>query len=51
MTRKSPLPFESDCAAEVAIGVGFSDQSQLCFHFKRIVGLTPGRFRASAKST
>jgi AraC family transcriptional regulator len=37
--------------AEVAIGVGFSDQSQLCFHFKRIAGVTPGRFRASAKST
>jgi AraC family transcriptional regulator len=37
--------------AEVAIGVGFSDQPQLCFHFKRIVGVTPGRFRASAKST
>jgi AraC family transcriptional regulator len=37
--------------AEVAIGVGFSDQSQLCFHFKRIVGFTPGRFRAYAKST
>jgi AraC-like DNA-binding protein len=37
--------------AQVAIGVGFSDQSQLCFHFKRIVGVTPGRFRASAKST
>jgi len=37
--------------AEVAIGVGFSDQSQLCFHFKRVVGVTPGRFRASAKST
>jgi AraC family transcriptional regulator len=36
--------------AEVAIGVGFSDQSQLCFHFKRIVGVTPGRFRVSAKS-
>ena len=35
--------------AEVAIGVGFSDQSQLCFHFKRIVGVTPGRFRASGK--
>src|SRR5258708_13935392 len=35
--------------AEVAIGVGFSDQSQLCFHFKRIVGLTPGRFRPSGK--
>src|SRR5260221_451499 len=37
--------------AEVAIGVGFSDQSQLCFHFKRVVGVTPERFRASAKST
>jgi AraC-like DNA-binding protein len=36
--------------AEVAIGVGFSDQSQLCFHFKRIVGVTPGRFRASVTS-
>ena len=37
--------------AEVALRVGFSDQSKLCFHFKRIVGATPGRFRASAKST
>jgi AraC family transcriptional regulator len=37
--------------AEVAIDVGFSDQSQFCFHFKRIVGATPGRFRVSAKST
>ena len=36
---------------QVAIGAGFSDQSQLCFHFKRIVGVTPGRFRASAKIT
>ena len=35
--------------AEVAIGAGFSDQSQLCFHFKRIVGVTPGQFRVSAK--
>jgi AraC family transcriptional regulator len=33
--------------AEVAIRAGFSDQSQLCFHFKRIVGVTPGQFRAS----
>jgi AraC family transcriptional regulator len=33
--------------AEVAIGAGFSDQSQLCFHFKRIVGVTPGQFRVS----
>jgi AraC family transcriptional regulator len=33
--------------AEVALSAGFSDQSQLCFHFKRIVGVTPRRFRAS----
>src|SRR5258708_21318946 len=37
--------------AEVAIGVGFLDQSQLCFHFKRIVGVTPGQFRTSANTT
>jgi AraC family transcriptional regulator len=33
--------------AEVAISAGFSDQSQFCFHFKRIVGVTPGQFQAS----
>jgi AraC family transcriptional regulator len=33
--------------AEVAISAGFSDQSQLCFHFKRITGVTPGQFRMS----
>src|ERR1700733_2810171 len=33
--------------AEVAIAAGFSDQSQLCLHFKRITGVTPGHFRAS----
>jgi AraC family transcriptional regulator len=33
--------------AEVAISAGFSDQSQLCFHFKRIAGITPGQFRMS----
>jgi AraC family transcriptional regulator len=33
--------------AEVAIAAGFSDQSQLCLHFKRIAGVTPGHFRAS----
>jgi len=32
--------------AEVAIHCGFSDQSQFSFHFKRMVGLTPGQFRA-----
>jgi len=30
--------------AQVAVEVGFSDQSQLTRHFKRLVGVTPGRF-------
>ena len=30
--------------AEVAAHAGFSDQSQFCHHFKRIVGLTPRQF-------
>jgi AraC family transcriptional regulator len=35
--------------AEVAMDVGFSDQSQFCRHFKRLVGVTPGRFRTPAR--
>jgi AraC family transcriptional regulator len=34
---------------EVAFRSGFSDQSNLSFHFKRIVGVTPGKFRISAR--
>jgi AraC family transcriptional regulator len=34
--------------AEVAACAGFSDQSQFCGHFKRVVGVTPGQFRRSA---
>ena len=30
--------------AEVAAHAGFSDQSQLTHHFKRIIGVTPGQF-------
>jgi AraC family transcriptional regulator len=30
--------------AQIAIDVGFSDQSQLNRHFKRLVGVTPKRF-------
>lgn len=37
--------------AEIALSAGFSDQSQLCNHFKRIVGVTPGQFRKSARNT
>jgi AraC family transcriptional regulator len=35
--------------AEVAARAGFSDQSQFCQHFKRLVGVTPGQFRAPAR--
>ena len=35
--------------AEVALRVGFSHQSKFSFHFKRILGVTPGRFRISAR--
>jgi AraC family transcriptional regulator len=31
--------------AEVATEVGFSDQSHFTRHFRRLVGVTPGRFR------
>jgi AraC family transcriptional regulator len=35
--------------AEVAAQAGFTDQSQFCRHFKRLVGFTPGQFRMSAR--
>jgi AraC family transcriptional regulator len=34
--------------ALVAAHAGFSDQSQFCQHFRRVVGVTPGQFRKSA---
>ena len=43
---KQLLQIGSDFSlAEVAAHGGFSDQSQFCRHFKRLVGVTPGRFR------
>ena len=36
--------------AEVAAHTGFSDQSQFSHHFKRLVGVTPGRFAMSART-
>jgi AraC family transcriptional regulator len=35
--------------AEVAVHCGFSDQSVFSRHFKRLVGVTPGRFRTPAR--
>ena len=34
--------------AEVAFRSGFANQSNFCFHFKRIVGVTPRQFRENA---
>jgi AraC-like DNA-binding protein len=36
--------------AEAALEAGFSDQSQLTRHFKRLTGVTPGRFAAQTSS-
>ena len=35
--------------ADVALRAGFSDQSQFSHRFKRLVGVTPGQFRRSAR--
>jgi len=35
--------------AEVAACTGFSDQSHFSHHFKRLIGVTPGRLRAPAR--
>jgi AraC family transcriptional regulator len=35
--------------AEIAARAGFSDQSQLCHHFKRLVGVTPAQLRTPAR--
>jgi AraC family transcriptional regulator len=35
--------------ADLALRVGFSDQSQFSRHFKRLVGITPGQFQMSMR--
>jgi AraC family transcriptional regulator len=35
--------------AEIATRAGFYDQSQFSYHFKRLVGVTPGQFRTPAR--
>jgi AraC family transcriptional regulator len=36
--------------ADVALKAGFSDQSQFSHHFKRLVGITPTKYRMSART-
>lgn len=51
VTRAKLLLARGEAVAEVAVRVGFCDQSHLGFHFKRLVGVTPGQFSRSARSS
>ena len=46
----SLLRSRRETIAQVALESGFSDQSQFTHHFKRLVGVTPGQFRMSART-
>ncbi|MET8248496.1 helix-turn-helix domain-containing protein [Streptomyces sp. NPDC005202] len=35
--------------AEVATATGFCDQAHLTWHFRKLVGVTPGRYRISCR--
>lgn len=35
--------------AEISYSVGFTNQSHLNFHFKRVMGVTPGQYRRAAR--
>lgn len=43
--KAKQLLAKGEKVADVAIAVGMSDQAHLTRHFKRIVGITPGRYR------
>jgi AraC-like DNA-binding protein len=48
--RAKALLREGRSTAEVALEIGFYDQSQLTRHFKRLTGVTPGRFAAQTSA-
>jgi AraC family transcriptional regulator len=49
--RAQQLLRECDLSlAEIAGRAGFPDQSAFCRHFKRLVGVTPGRFRMHTRT-
>ncbi|WP_405881401.1 AraC family transcriptional regulator [Streptomyces sp. NBC_01384] len=47
--RARRLLLEGGKPSEVATATGFYDQSHLTRHFKRLVGVAPGRYRVSAR--
>jgi AraC-like DNA-binding protein len=49
ITEAKHLLLASISPAQVALAVGFTDQSHLTKHFKRIVGVTPGQYARSTK--
>ena len=48
--RARVLLLEGGAIPHVAALTGFADQSHLTRHFKRVVGVTPGRYRAGSKN-
>jgi AraC family transcriptional regulator len=48
---KALLPQSKLSLTDIALTVGFSSQSHLNDHFRRIVGQTPARYRADARSS
>jgi len=49
--RAKALLRAGNSPAATALYVGFSDQSQMTRHFKRLTGITPGRFSAESLAT
>ncbi len=50
LLRARTLLLEGWSIPTVAAQTGFADQSHLTRHFKRVVGIPPGRYRASSKN-
>jgi AraC-like DNA-binding protein len=47
--RARRLLLEGRSPGEVAVATGFYDQAHLTRHFRRLVGVTPGRYRAEGR--
>ena len=50
VARARTLLLEGWSISEVAARTGFADQSHLTRHFKRLVGITPGRYQQNSKN-